>query len=768
MSGSAPSYSLFAVATTSERGESDRSVAPGPRVLETKLARPPSRAEHVSRRELVELLGQGLTRPLTLVAAPPGFGKTTLLAAWAAEAEARVAWVSLDEGDNDPSRFFAYLVAALRTVEPGVGEASLSALAVPGISLVDVVLPPLINELAAVADELIVVLDDYHVITNRDVQDAVAYLLERLPASLRLVLATREDPPLPLARLRARGQLVELRGDQLRFTADETRAFLNDSLGLGISAEDIERLKVRTEGWPAALYLAALSLRDQPNPSNFIQAFAGDDRHVVDYLTGEVLARQSAERRSFLLRTSILSRLSGSLCDAVTEGAGSADTLVELERSNLLLVPLDAKREWYRYHHLFADLLQHELKRIDGEAVTGLHRRASGWYRDAGFVVDAAHHAYAAGDLDAAIDLVGRNWSLFLDRGQLATVRGWLDALPTEMIGANRSLCLAAAMVASNVGRFDDVEHWLDRADSAPQAVDFESASTFEALRAWLPMAGGDVDGTIAAARRALSAAPWDPVSAIPPQLVLASALWWSQELAEARSLVESASQAADAAGLIALKLLALGLHAAIEFDADDSARAEALADGALALLGRAESEQHPFAAMAQIVVGKTRALNSTSDEAITHVERGIQLAELNHAWHFKVYGLLALAQIRQRAHDAAQARRLLRRARDVVDTLPKSPGEAHALERIERTERMLRLRATASHEAAGSGFSELSEREGAVLRLLATKLSQREIASELYVSFNTVKTHTRAIFRKLGVATRAEAVERARELGLI
>jgi ATP/maltotriose-dependent transcriptional regulator MalT len=259
-----------------------------------------------------------------------------------------------------------------------------------------VTLPLLLNDLAALDEKLVLVLDDYQVITNAEIHEALAYLVGRVPSSLRLVLATREDPPLPLGRLRARGQLAELRASDLRFQNDEARAFLNDSLRLGLSPEDVERLQARTEGWPAALYLAALSLRGRPDPSSLIEAFAGDDRHVVDYLTGEVLARLPANLRSFLVRTSILTRLCGPLCDAVAQTDGSDRILDELERSNLLLVPLDTKRHWYRYHQLFAELLQHELERTEAGLLPELHRRASSWYREAGLIIDSATHATAA------------------------------------------------------------------------------------------------------------------------------------------------------------------------------------------------------------------------------------------------------------------------------------------------------------------------------------------------------------------------------------
>jgi LuxR family transcriptional regulator, maltose regulon positive regulatory protein len=746
----------------SERIDADRSDASGPVVLETKLTRPPVRAEYVARTELAERLRESTQRALTVVAAPPGFGKTTLLAAWPGKGD-RVAWLSLDEDDNDPARFFIYVVAALRTVEPEFGARALAAQRTPGAGLVDVLLPILLNELAAHAKELVLVLDDYHLITNDEIHEAVAYLVERMPRSFRLVLATREDPPLPLGRLRARGQLAELRADELRFSDEEADVFLNDALGLGLSAPDIERLQVRTEGWPAALYLAALTLRGQPDPTSLIDAFAGDDRHVVDYLTGEVLARLPAELRSFLVRTSILTRLCGPLCDAVAETEGSNRILDQLERSNLLLVPLDSKRRWYRYHQLFADLLRHELERTEPAVVPALHRRACSWCAEAGLIVEAANHANAAGDIDAAVELVGRHWSLFLDQGQLTTVSRWLDALPPNVIADNRMLCFAAAMVTSHMRRLDEAERWLQAADSAPTGADGDGSGVpLEALRAWLRLLRGDVAGTIAAARPAIAT---ESRTSLPAQLMLGSALWWAQQLAEAKTVVEPASRTAEAAGLAGPAVFMLGVRAAIEFELGGETQAEALACQALELTRRADMEEHPFSATTHIVLGKTHARHGKPTEATAQIERGIQLAERVNAWHVQTYGVLALAEIRHSTHEPAAARRLLARARAMVGALRDADELAGA--RIEQTERTLRLRPTREPDAHAA-FWELSERELAVLRLLPSKLSQREIAGELYVSFNTVKTHTRAIFRKLGVVSRAEAVERARELGLL
>jgi LuxR family maltose regulon positive regulatory protein len=750
------------------QGAAERSGASDPIILETKLTRPPVRSEHVARRQVLARLREATARKLTLLTAPPGFGKTTLLAEWAADEEQRaVAWLSLDEDDNDPARFFAHLIGALRTAEPELGARALAAHGTPGAGLVDVVLPLFLNDLAALEESIVLVLDDYHLITNPDIQEAVAYLVERLPEPLHLVLATRQDPTLPLGRLRARGELAEVRAEALRFSDEEASIFLNDVLGLDLSAHDIERLQTRTEGWPAALYLAALSLRGRADRSAFIDAFAGDDRHLVDYLTAEVLARQPPELRAFLLRTSILRRLCGALCDSVADRDDSARILDELERSNLLLIPLDTKRDWYRYHPLFAELLQHELARNDAELLPLLHRRASGWHREAGLIVEAAHHATAAGDVDAAVELVGRYYSHFLGQGQLATVARWLNALPESVIAEDWLLCFAAAMVTSHSGRLDEAERWLELAERAPPRVrnGQEPAGPVAALQAWLRLLRGDMGGTIAAARRALAAAPpAEPGWALAPQLLLGPALWWSGQTAEARAILAEAAWTAQSGALPAPAIFALGFRAAIELDEGETEQAEALVREALELTQRAELEEHPFSAMARIVFGRLQARRGELREAAGEIERGIRLAERVRAWHITAMGLLALAEIRQREHQPAEARRLLTRVRALLEAVP-DPGAG--LARLEQSEKTLRLRAARSRPA-DAPFWDLSERELTVLRLLASRLSQREIAAELYVSFNTVKTQTRSIFRKLGVASRAEAVDRARELGLL
>src|SRR5215211_3078544 len=384
-------------------------------ILATKLYVPPPQSRVVLRPRLTERLDEGLHRRLTLISAPAGFGKTTLLSDWVAGCERLAAWLSLDEADSDPTRFLAYLVAALQTIAPNIAEGVLGALQSPQPPPTESILTVLLNEVTTVEDEIVLVLDDYHLIDATAVDDALTFLLEHLPPRMHLVIATREDPNLPLARLRARGQLGELRAADLRFTPSEAAEFLEGVMGLSLSAEDIAALEDRTEGWIAGLQLAALSMQGHKDATSFIESFTGSHRFVLDYLVEEVLQQQPEGVQALLLRTSILERLCGPLCDAVLldPAASGQKTLEYIERANLFLVPLDNERHWYRYHHLFAELLQQRLQQSAASSagdevgdVAELHRRASGWYEDNGLEIEAFRHAAAAHDVERAERLV--------------------------------------------------------------------------------------------------------------------------------------------------------------------------------------------------------------------------------------------------------------------------------------------------------------------------------------------------------------------------
>ena len=530
----APPRIAQVVAPPKAAGHLEDSLVPA-LLLETKLYVSRSRRGLVPRPRLSERLDRGTALKLMLVSAPAGFGKTTLLTEWlaagpAAPADERlVAWLSLDRGDNDPASFWTYVIAALRTVASGVGESALALLQAPRSPPIATVLTALLNDLGAIAGDIVLVLDDYHVVDARDVQDGMAFLLDHLPPQLHVVIAGRADPALPLARLRGRGELVEIRAAELRFTPDEAAAYLNEMMGLQLTARDVAALEGRTEGWIAALQLAALSMQGRDDVAGFIAGFAGDDRYVVDYLGEEVLQRQSERVQAFLLQTSILGRLSGPLCDAVTGQSGGKAMLEALDRGNLFLVPLDDRRQWYRYHQLFADVLQARLLDEQPGQVPDLHRRASGWYEQNGEPAEAIRHALAAGDFDRAADLVELAIPAMRRTRQEAAVRGWLELLPDEVVRVRPVLSVhfAGALLARGElegveARLRDAERWLNGAAGirqGPQAppaemvvVDDEEfrrlPAGIEVYRAALAQARGDVPGTVRHARRTLELSP--------------------------------------------------------------------------------------------------------------------------------------------------------------------------------------------------------------------------------------------------------------------
>jgi len=506
-------------------------------LLETKLYVPRSQRGLVLRPRLSERLDRGTASKLVLVSAPAGFGKTTLLTEWLAARpdaladEQLAAWLSLDRSDNDPASFWAYVIAALRTAVSGIGESALALLDAPQPPPIETVLTTLLNDLGAVTREIVLVLDDYHVIDARDVQDGMAFLLDHLPPWLHVVMASRADPALPLARMRARGELAEIRAAELRFTADEAAAYLNETMGLQLTARDVAALEARTEGWIAALQLAALSIQGRDDVADFIAGFAGDDRYVVDYLAEEVLARQPDRVQTFLLQTSILGRLSGPLCDAVTGQGGGKGMLEALDRGNLFLVSLDARRRWYRYHHLFADVLQARLLDEQPHQVLDLHRRASEWYEQNGELPEAVRHALAARDFERAADLVELEIPALRRTRQEARLRGWLEALPDEVVRVRPVLSVYFAGVLLLVGelegiegRLRDAERWLAPAtgDGAePQVLRAEMVvadeeeyrrlpAQIEMYRAGLALAQGDAPGTVRHAQRAIELAVED------------------------------------------------------------------------------------------------------------------------------------------------------------------------------------------------------------------------------------------------------------------
>ena len=519
-------------------------------LLRTKLFAPPVRSNLVPRPRLIERLNQGLQQnhKLTLVSAPAGFGKTTLVSEWVVGSDRPTAWLSPDEGDNDPIRFLTYLVAALQIIKENFAERVLALLQSPQPPPTESILTALLNEISTIPDNFILVLDDYDVIdatvvdASTSVDDALTFLLEHLPPQMHLVITTREDPSLPLARYRVRGQLTELRASDLRFTNSEAAGFLNQVMGLNLSAENIAALETRTEGWIAGLQLAALSMQGHKDAASFIQSFSGSHHFVLDYLVEEVLHQQSESVQSFLLRTSILDRLCGPLCDAVRFGEtvhfdempgsspGTAvlhegtdlhptsgqETLEYLERANLFIVPLDNERRWYRYHHLFADLLRQRLQQStttspgdEGTGVAELHKRASVWYEDNGLELEAFHHAAAANDIERTERLIEGAGVPLHYRGSAVPVLHWLESLPTAVLDARPSLWVTYASALFFVGQHTAVEQKLQAAEAALR--DAERMTTTQdlvgriaSIRATLAVIQHDLETMIAQSRQAL------------------------------------------------------------------------------------------------------------------------------------------------------------------------------------------------------------------------------------------------------------------------
>jgi LuxR family transcriptional regulator, maltose regulon positive regulatory protein len=502
-------------------------------VLATKLFIPPLRRDLVLRQRLIDQLNAGVQQKLTLISAPAGFGKTTLVSEWVAGCGRPSAWLSLDEGDNDVTRFLTYFVTALQTITPNIGAGVLGVLQSPQQPLPESILTTLINEITNIPDNFIFVLDDYHIIDSKPVDNALTFLLEHFPPQMHLVIASREDPHLPLARLRARSQLTEVRAADLRFTPSEAGEFLNQLMELNLSAEDIAALETRTEGWIAGLQLAALSMQGNKDVSGFIREFAGDHRYIVDYLVEEVLQSQPAPIRRFLLQTAILDQLNGSLCDTVTGEEESSAQLEALQRGNFFVVPLDDKRNWYRYHHLFADVLRMHLMAEQPDQVSALHRRASEWYERNGLRSDAIHHALAAEDFERAATLVELAVPEMRRNRQGATVKelGWLKALPDELVRFRPVLCVDYAYALFGGGEVDavesrlrDAERWLDMTADARERPKALAAgmivvneeeyrrlpSMIALLRAAQALARGDMPETVKNARRVLDLAPKD------------------------------------------------------------------------------------------------------------------------------------------------------------------------------------------------------------------------------------------------------------------
>ena len=745
--------------------------APGPTarpLVAAKLQAPVPR-ERVSRPALLDLC-TGRRRKMTLVRAPAGWGKSTLLADWHSSTDETrpFAWLALDQADNDPATFWTYVIEALRTQQAVSGDRSLATLQAPRADVVADVLPELFAELDALPHDVVLVLDDYHLVTNPEIDESLAFLVEHLPRTLEIVVASRSEPPLPLARLRARGDLVEIVAEELSFSDEEAGLLLNDLHGLGLDSRAVRQLRERTEGWPAGLYLAALTLQGRVDPDSFIDAFAGDDRHVVDYLSAEVLLGQPEGTREFLLQTSVLDRFCAPLCDAVTQRHDSRRTLRELESSNFFLVPLDTKRHWYRYHHLFRDLLRLELELMYPEQVAPLHRRALAWHRDVDSAPDAIRHATAAGDIAEASELILSHWLENRDLARLETLLGWLNGLPGDAVLADARLCLVQATTLQEMGRIDEAQHWLEAAERADITTLPGSSTTTAGIaggRAINHYFAGNAAGIRAAVTPALELDTdgsdyWK--SALLTTLGIATYVGGHE--ADAAVLLDEAVRTGVASDHTLALIHALGWCAIVHYGRGDSEQGDRIVAQTESLLqARPGIAAYYGAAMAHLARGAKHEHEGRIPDAESEVARAVELARRGDAKFEVVLGLAAHTRLKGQLGDRPGAKTLLSQTRHAISQCV-DPGVLPGL--VAAVERDLRLAPRRPTPAILT--EDLSERELEVLRLLPSDLTQREISNHLYVSFNTVKTHNKSIFQKLGVSTRREAVRRAQQLGLL
>jgi LuxR family maltose regulon positive regulatory protein len=684
-------------------------------LLSSKLHPAQERSELVARPRLTEGLRRDPGRRLTLLSAPAGFGKSTLLTTWfktCTGGECSVAWLSLDEEDNDPVRFLSYLVAALRRAgEVRIGEGVLAALHSPEPPRIEVLTGVLINEVADLPGELDLILDDYHLIDSESVHRIVSFLLEHLPESAHLIISSRVDPPLSLARLRARNQMAELGASELAFTPQEAAEFLKDVMGLDLSAEDVAALEERTEGWIAGLQLAALSMRDRKDLSGFVRAFSGSHRDVLDFLAEEVLERQPESVREFLLATSILDNLTGPLCDALTGRSDGDEMLERLERDNLFVFALDDERHWYRYHHLFADFLRGRVGRESPERMVELHLNASAWNEQNGGVSSAIEHALSAGDHERAARLMERGIGQTWYRGEVMTLLGWLGRLPEQTMRRRPLLLIWYAASLMLAGRFDGVECLLETADQAlgegrgeepeedaPQYLLATAAAVWSLHARRL----GDAQGAIEHARRALALLPEDNLEPRPfAAICLAEGYEAAGDREAASAAFAEAATLGRAAGHDYVALSAMASQAHLHLARGYLCEADDVLRHALDFAAERGSELLPAVGSVRIGMGELLYERNDLDAAARHLTEGVELAGRTGDVEILMWGHVALSAVRLAQGDAEDA---LEKVRD-AERVARSSGAEQAIVEAATWKALLHLARGARGEPAAAAF---------------------------------------------------------------
>ena len=737
-------------------------------ILDAKLHRPPTRPDWVGRDRLLELLDRAVERPVTLVAAPAGFGKTTLATQWMASDRAPrlAAWVSLDSRDNDPMRLWTHISIALERAGGPIDRNVASLMAAPGGEVITEVLPRLLASIADMDEEIVILLDDFHFLRDAECHAQVEFLVEHLPQHAHLVVLTRADPGLRIAWLRATSRLSEIRAADLAFTVEETSSLLAVEQ-VRLSTGSVRDLVQRTEGWAAGLYLATLSMAGRPDPDEFVREVSEGNRFIGDYLTEEVLAGLSDEVRQFIRTMSVLDRFSAPLADHMTGSSSSAALLNELERSNLFLLPCDESRRWFRFHHLFASAARSDLELEEPRRVPILHAAAAHWFRDHGHIDEAVMHSLASGSASEAAQLVQANWLQYVGDGRATTVVGWLDSLgPAAIVDDPAARVTAAWMAALSGNDAALTDHLTALAELGEFGPLPDGCRSVESAIAMINGLFG-YDGPVAMTKGAQRALELETDGRSPYYSIAhvsrGHAAYVAGDLDLAATLLAKASYNEAAPPII--RMLALACLSLSEGERDHQELSRELAEGAMEIIDAVGLRGTPQAAMAFSALGLAQAVGGDVTTAATTIEQGLALRRRNPAQGpWVLHHLLAGAQVALRIGERSTARQLVAEASARMDSYPDG------MERMRERLRLLEeaIDATAISAATAQHGEPLTERETEILRLLQSSLSLSEIAGELFISPNTVKTHAKAVYRKLGVSSRGEAVRIGRHRSLV
>lgn len=695
-------------------------------ILATKLYSPPIRPDAVSRSRLVKRLNDGLHRKLSLISAPAGFGKTMLMSEWLSQIDRPIAWLSLDERDNDLTRFLAYVVSAIQTIEADIGQEVLALLESPQMPPPEIILTTLINEMITIPENSILVLDDLHLVDSTTIDDALNFLLDNLPPQLHLVIATREDPQLPLARLRARNQLTELRAVDLRFNVSETTDFLNQAMNLNLTEDDILALETRTEGWIAGLQLAAISMQGHDDTSDFIQSFTGSHHFVLDYLLEEVLQQQAENVQTFLLYTSILERMSAPLCSALLNATdmSAQEILDTIEQSNLFIIPLDNERRWYRYHHLFGDLLHQRLQQ--NTDTSELHIRASIWYEENGFELDAFFHAASANDIERAEGIIESGKVPFYFRGIVAPVIDWLESLPEDVLNTRPSLRVMYAMVLSFTGRsLDEPEASLQIAESAIQANPSDSDQNLKgsiaAIRAMLAIPHNQIDIILEQSRLALELLHPDNLAVrINAAWTLAYAYQVQGNRSAAIKAYSDVIPVSQATGNTMVTMAAtLGLGGLQQSD-NQLHMAQSIYNKAIDLIGEPPS---PPACVAYLGLAQINYEWNKLDIALEHAQQSVKLGLQLQTIDTPILALIAIARIKLVQGDVSGA----------VSTLAEAEQLMHERQLLFILPDIISMRVLiALHQGNSEKASQLAQSQEIPMSQIRVHLAQSDTAIAL------------------------------------